>query len=106
MFAAGLQIAIAMNAKSFKEAQSMLTFIMFIPMIPGIAVSMLDLKTATWMYLVPMLSNQTLLREIAKGELMDSLPFLLTFASSALATLIAVGFASWRMQSERYVLAV
>jgi sodium transport system permease protein len=106
MFAAGLQIAIAMNAKSFKEAQSVLTFVMFIPMLPGIAVSMLDLKTATWMYMVPMLSNQTLLREIAKGELVGSLPFLLTFASSTLAALIAVTFASWRMKSERYVLAV
>jgi len=106
LFAAGLQIAIAMNAKSFKEAQSMLSFIMLVPMIPGIAVSMLDLKTATWMYLVPMLSNQTLLREIAKGETIAALPFVLTFASSAVAAGMAVGFASWRMKSERYVLAV
>jgi sodium transport system permease protein len=106
LFAAGLQIAIAMNAKSFKEAQSMLSFIMLVPMIPGIAVSMLELKTATWMYLVPMLSNQTLLREIAKGETIAALPFVLTFASSAVAALVAVAFASWRMKSERYVLAV
>ena len=106
LFAAGLQIAIAMNAKSFKEAQSMLSFIMLVPMIPGIAVSMLELKTATWMYLVPMLSNQTLLREIAKGENIGSLPFVLTFASSAIAALAAVLFAAWRMKSERYVLAV
>jgi len=106
LFAAGLQIAIAMNAKSFKEAQSMLSFIMLVPMIPGVAVSMLELKTATWMYLVPMLSNQTLLREIAKGEAIGSLPFILTFASSAIAALAAVTFAAWRMKSERYVLAV
>ena len=106
LFAAALQIAIAMNAKSFKEAQSMLSFIMLVPMIPGIAVSMLELKTATWMYLVPMLANQTLLREIAKGEFIGALPFVLTFASSAVAALAAVGFAAWRMKSERYVLAV
>jgi sodium transport system permease protein len=106
LFAAGVQIAIAMNAKSFKEAQSMLSFIMLVPMLPGIAVSMLELKTATWMYLVPMLSNQTLLREIAKGESMSALPFVLTFASSAIAALAAVTFAAWRMKSERYVLAV
>lgn len=106
LFAAGLQIAIAMNAKSFKEAQSMLSFLMLVPMLPGIVVSMLELKTATWMYVVPMLSNQTLLREIAKGESMSALPFVLTFASSALAALMAVTFAAWRMKSERYVLAV
>jgi sodium transport system permease protein len=106
LFAAALQIAIAMNAKSFKEAQSTLSFITFVPMIPGVAVSMLELKTAMWMYVVPMLSNQTLLREIAKGEAIGSLPFVLTFASSTIAALAAVAFAAWRMKSERYVLAV
>jgi sodium transport system permease protein len=106
LLAAALQIALAMNARSFKEAQSVLSFVVLVPMVPGIVVAMLDLKTAQWMYLVPMLSNQTLLREIAKGGAMDGLPFVLTFASSLLPALAAVAFASWRMRSERYVLAV
>jgi sodium transport system permease protein len=106
LFAAALQIAVAMNAKSFKEAQSVLSFVVMVPMVPGLAVSMLELKTASWMYLVPMLSNQTLLREIAKGEALGALPFVLTFISSALPALAAVAFASGRMKSERYVLAV
>lgn len=106
LLAAALQIALAMNARSFKEAQSVLSFVVLVPMIPGIVVAMLDLKTALWMYMVPMLSNQTLLREIAKGGAMDGLPFVLTFLSSLLPALGAVAFASWRMRSERYVLAV
>jgi sodium transport system permease protein len=106
LFASALQIAVAMNAKSFKEAQSMLTFVLFMPMVPGLAVTMMDLKTAMWMYGVPMLSNQTLLREIAKGDQLGALPYVLTFASSMVWALVAVAFASWRMKSERYVLAV
>lgn len=106
LFAAGLQIALAMNAKSFKEAQSLLSFVMIIPLAPGIIISMMELKTAEWMYMVPMLSNQTLLREMAKGGDIGPLPFVMTFACSALAAAIAVGFASWRMKSERYVLSV
>jgi sodium transport system permease protein len=106
LFAAGLQIAVAMNARSFKEAQSVLSFVMLVPMVPGIVVSMLELKTADWMYIVPMLSNQTLLRETAKGGDLGALPYLLTFGCSLLGALVAVGFASWRMKSERYVLAV
>ena len=106
LFAAAMQIAVAMNAKSFKEAQSVLSFVVMVPMIPGIAVSMLELKTTMWMYAVPMLSNQTLLREIAKGEAIGALPFILTFLSSMLPALAAAAFASWRMKSERYVLAV
>jgi sodium transport system permease protein len=106
LFAAGMQVAVAMNARSFKEAQSVLSILMLVPMLPGLAVSMLELKTASWMYLVPMLSNQTLLRETAKGGDIGLLPFVLTFLCSALAAWAAVAFAAWRMKSERYVLAV
>ena len=106
LFAAGLEIALAMNAKSFKEAQGMVTFAVMVPMLPVIVVPMLDLTTASWMYLVPVLSNQTLLRELAKGQALGTLPFLLTFLSSLLPALLAVYIASWRMKSERYVLSV
>jgi sodium transport system permease protein len=106
LLAAALQIALAMNAKSFKEAQSLLSVVLMLPMLPGVVVSMMDLKTSMWMYAVPMLSNQTLLREMAKGVEVGALPFLLTFVSAALPVLAVMAFASWRMKSERYVLAV
>jgi sodium transport system permease protein len=106
LLAAGLQVALAMNAKSFKEAQSVLSFAILVPLLPGVVVSMMDLKTASWMYLVPMLSNQTLLREMSRGVEVGALPFVMTFACSALGALLAVGFASVRMKSERYVLSV
>jgi sodium transport system permease protein len=106
LLAAALQVAVAMNAKSFKEAQSLVSILMIVPILPGLVVSMMELKTGTWMYLVPSLANQTLLREVAKGGTVDVLPFVLTFASSALPALLAALFASWRMKSERYVLAV
>lgn len=106
MLAAALQIALAMNAKSFKEAQSLLSIVLLLPMLPGVVVSMMELKTALWMYAVPMLSNQTLLREMSKGVEVGALPFLLTFLSAAIPALAIVAFAGWRMKSERYVLAV
>jgi sodium transport system permease protein len=106
LLAAGLQIALAMNAKSFKEAQSTLSLVLLLPMLPGVVVSMMELKTSLWMYAVPMLSNQTLLREMSKGVEVGPLQFLLTFVSAALPALAIVAFAGWRMKSERYVLAV
>ena len=77
-----------------------------LPLLPGVVVSMMDLKTSLWMYAVPMLSNQTLLREMAKGGDIGVWPVAMTFLSSALAAGLAVAFASWRMKSERYVLSV
>lgn len=106
LLAAAMHIALAMNAKSFKEAQSILSLAVLVPMAPGLIVSMLELKTAGWMYLVPMLSNQTLLRELAKGQAIGALPFVLTFLSAMLPALALLGFAGWRLKSERYVLGV
>ncbi|MBZ2208945.1 ABC transporter permease [Massilia soli] len=106
MLAAAVHIAMAMNAKSFKEAQTTASVVMLVPMIPGVVVSMMELKTAAWMYAVPMLSNQTLLGEVAKGQDVGAMPYLMTFVSSMIPALAAVAFASWRLRSERYVLAV
>ncbi|WBS03825.1 ABC transporter permease subunit [Pseudoduganella sp. SL102] len=106
LFAAALEIALAINAKTFKEAQTTASFAMIIPMVPVIVVPMLDLATQLWMYLVPLLAHQTLLRELAKGQAVGPLPFLLTFGSSLLAALACVAFTNWRMKSERYMMGV
>jgi sodium transport system permease protein len=106
LFAAAFEIALAMNAKTFKEAQTMMSFALLLPMMPAIIVPMLDLNTAWWMYALPVLSNQTLLMEVAKGQAVGPLPYLLTIGSSLLGTMVAVTFAAWRLRSEKYVLGV
>ena len=106
LFAAAFEIALAMNARTFKEAQTMMSFAVLLPMMPTIIVPMLDLNTATWMYAVPVLGNQTLLLEVAKGQVISTLPYALTIGSSLLGALVAIGFASWRLKSEKYVLGV
>lgn len=106
LFAAAFEIALAMNARSFKEAQTMMGFAVLIPMLPAIVVPMLDLDSALWMYAVPVLSNQTLLRELAKGQAIGPLPFLITAGSALVLAGLAIRFATWRLKSERYVLGV
>lgn len=106
LFGAAAQIALAMNSKSYKEAQSILSIVTLLPLAPGAIVSIMDLENAPWMYLVPMLSNQNLMRELAKGQDPATMAWALTFASSLIPALAIIAFASWRMKSERYVLAV
>jgi sodium transport system permease protein len=106
LFAAAFEIALAMNARTFKEAQTMMSFAVLLPMMPTIIVPMLDLNTADWMYAVPVLANQTLLLEVAKGQVVGILPYVLTMGSSLLAAFVAIGFAAWRLKSEKYVLGV
>ncbi len=106
LFAAAFEIALAMNARSFKEAQTMMGFAVLVPMLPAIVVPMLDLNSALWMYMVPVLANQTLLRELATGQEMGLLPYVLTMGSALLLAALAIGVATWRLKSERYGLGV
>jgi sodium transport system permease protein len=106
LFAAAFEIALAMNAKTFKEAQTMMSLALLLPMIPAIIVPSLNLNTQLWMYILPVVSNQTLLLEVAKGQTVGMLPYLLTIGSSLLAAAAAVAFSAWRLRSEKYVLGV
>jgi sodium transport system permease protein len=67
---------------------------------------MLDLRTADWMYLVPVLANKTLLGELAKGQSLGVIPWVFTIASGLAFALACVAVASWRLKSEKYVLTV
>jgi len=106
LFAAAFEIALAMNARTFKEAQTMISLALLLPMMPAVIVPMLDLNTATWMYCVPIISNQTLMMEAAKGQATGILPYLMTMGSSILAAGLAIVFATWRLRSEKYVIGV
>lgn len=106
LFAAALEIALAINARSFKEAQTLVSFTMIVPLVPVILVPMMNLADSWWMYMVPVLSNQTLLRELAKGQSIGMLPFLQTFFSSLLLAMLCVWYTERRMKSEKYMMTV
>ncbi len=106
LFAAALEIALAINARSFKEAQTLVSFTMIVPLVPVIVVPMMNLTNSWWMYMVPVLSNQTLLRELAKGQSIGMLPFLQTFFSSLLLAMLCVWYTERRMKSEKYMMTV
>ena len=106
LFAAALEIALAINARSFKEAQTLVSLTMIVPLVPVIVVPMMNITTAWWMYMVPVLNNQTLLRELAKGQSIGLLPFAQTFCSSLLLAMLCVWYTERRMKSERYMMTV
>ncbi|MFN4291369.1 MAG: ABC transporter permease [Permianibacter sp.] len=106
LFAAAFEIALAMNSKSFKEAQTAVSFALMLPLIPAFVVPMLDMNTQQWMYLVPVLAEQTLMLEMAKGNVVPVTAFLSAAGVSLALALLSVGFASWKLKSERFVLGV
>ena len=60
LLAAALQITVATFARSFKEAQTYMSVMIFLPMLPGLLFTIQPIKTAGWMMLVPVLGQQGL----------------------------------------------
>jgi sodium transport system permease protein len=56
------------SAKSMKEAQSHMTWLMLLPMLPTIALAVNPIKTQLWQFVVPFLAQNQLLLKVIRGE--------------------------------------
>ncbi|HRF83715.1 MAG: ABC transporter permease [Xanthomonadales bacterium] len=59
---------LAAAAKSLKEAQSHMTWLMLLPMIPTIMLMVNPVKTQLWQFSVPFLAQNQLLLKVIRGE--------------------------------------
>ena len=101
LFIAGLLSVVASFTKSYKEAQTWLSFIMLVPMIPVLGLVMFPMEPAWWMMLLPSMSQDVLITELIKGEPLQPL----FVALSMLSTLVIGGalsaLAVWLYKRER-----
>ncbi|MEL0067475.1 MAG: ABC transporter permease subunit [Gammaproteobacteria bacterium] len=103
MFAAGLQMLTSLFAKSFKEAQSYLGFLVFIPMAPVIITMIGGMKAEGWMFMVPVLGQQQILTNIMRGEAMILTQFLSVTAVTVVVSAIILTVLTKLLRSERVV---
>lgn len=65
--AAAVQLLMAFHARTYKEAQTKLSMLIFLPMIPGFLIAFGTLEPAAWMSLMPMLGHHMLITDIVRG---------------------------------------
>ena len=65
---ATLQTLAAAFAKSFREAQTYLSLLMFVPAMPTMLLSLFPIKTQTWMYAVPLMGQQITITRLMRGD--------------------------------------
>ena len=83
-----LQTLAAAFAKSFREAQTYLSLLMFVPAVPTMLLSLFPVKTQTWMYAVPLMGQQITITRLMRGELVTAQQLALCFACTAAAALV------------------
>ena len=102
---ATLQTLVAGFAKSYREAQTYVSLLMFVPLIPTMVLSVMPLKTVYWMYAVPLMSQQTIITRLLRGDDVPSSALVLCFACTATAALVVYALALRVYHSERLAIS-
>jgi sodium transport system permease protein len=101
LFIAGLLSVVASFTKSYKEAQTWLSFIMLVPMIPVLGMVMFPMEPAWWMMLLPSMSQDVLITNLIKGEPLQPLFVALSVGSTLVAGAGLSALAVWLYKRER-----
>ena len=68
LLASALQTLIAAFAKSYREAQTYLSVLMLLPMLPTLFLGLVPLKAKLWMMVIPLLGQHMLITKLVRGE--------------------------------------
>ena len=83
-------------ARSFKEAQSYLSFLMMAQMVPGMMATMNTMASKAWMYYVPWIGQQTLLIDVLGNKPISPLVFVIVgVVNMTLAVVILTPIRGW-----------
>ena len=103
LLASSLQMFVATFARSFKEAQTYVNLLIFLPMIPGFVAQIYPLQPAVWMMSVPALSQQLLLVDIMGGEPVDAASLAISAVATLLAALLFLALTARMLSQEKIV---
>jgi sodium transport system permease protein len=99
------QILVTSFASSAREAQTYLSLLQLLLVIPSVVLSILPLKPQLWMYAVPLLGQQLSIVQLLRGEALSASTTGLCAGVTLLAAVVAFRFARYNYESERLALA-
>ncbi|GAB1406590.1 ABC transporter permease [Thermomonas brevis] len=98
--------ALAAGAKSMKEAQSHIMWLMMMPMLPAYGLMAYPIKdTALWQYAVPFLSQNQLIQKITRGETASMEQWGVYLACSLALGAVLWLLAVWRYKQEKLAIS-
>jgi sodium transport system permease protein len=86
----GIQMYVATFAKSFKEAQSYLSFLMMVQMVPGMMMMNSAAAKAWWMYYVPWVGAQAILTDVLGNKPIGVAVFIVMGVVNIVLAVVAV----------------
>jgi len=87
LLAGALQTIIAAFSRNFREAQTYLSMLLLLPMLPSLAVMVMPLKENAWKMATPILGQNLLINQLIKGETISHIDLLLAVLGTTAAGL-------------------
>ncbi len=88
LLAGSIQTIIAAFAKSFREAQTYVSVLMFVPAIPTMFLTFMPVKEKLWMMIIPILNQNLIINQMIRGEKVVFSDLVLTVLSTLFLGLI------------------
>ena len=89
LLATCLQTLIAAFAKSYREAQTYLSLLMVIPMVPSAMLAVSPIKAQLWMYAVPLLGQHFAITRLVRAEAVEPVQIAMCLVSGFIVAGIA-----------------
>jgi sodium transport system permease protein len=103
LLASAVQMYLATFARSFKEAQTYMGFLVMIPMLPGILGSVYPIASQPWMYPVPILGQHVLMTDVMGNKTPAALMFVVAGVVTTIAAMVLVRLATGLLKKERII---
>ncbi|MBS0488066.1 MAG: ABC transporter permease, partial [Proteobacteria bacterium] len=100
-----LQTLVAAFAKSYREAQTYLSLLMLVPIIPTLLLSILPIKTQLWMYAVPLMGQQVTILRLMRGDPVSDMALLICFVCTSIAAFVVCAVTARIYYSERLAIS-
>jgi sodium transport system permease protein len=103
LLSTAIQTYLATFARSFKEAQSYMGFLMMVPMLPGVLSSVYPIASQPWMYPLPIVGQHLLMTEVLGGKAPGPATFVVTAAATLCAAALLVRLGTALLRRERII---
>lgn len=102
-FSSALQMTLALFARTFKEAQTYLSLLIMVPILPASFLSLQPIKPTLAMMVVPVLSQTLLMTGVMRGEPPPAGWFALAALTSVAAAALFIAWAAALLRKEKIV---
>jgi len=105
LLAASTQTVVAAMAKSFREAQTYLQFLILLPAVPSLILVVNPMKPALWMTLTPLFGQSALIGDLVRGQSVAMVSVLGCSLSTVGVSMLFAAIAVRLYQSERLAIS-